>query len=358
MTEQGRFWCFTLNNYTTDEQSEFEVSHENVSYIIYGEEVGENGTPHLQGYIEFVKNTRISAIKKLFKNNRMHLEKRIGTSQQASDYCRKEGKVYERGVLSVSRVKKDPSSKNKLLPYVELIKKEGLSALSNDADCTLHLLKHGQLWLSLNSTPRQLTDPLTVHWYHGETGCGKTYKAYMKAKEAGCEPYIRSGSGRFFDGYEGQKFVIFDDLREHDIAFNFLLRLTDVYPMRVEIKGGTTQWKPHFIFITSPYTPEETFKEQCVYGAKDSINQLLRRIHVIEKVEKTEAPQPPKGGVKRRNDGTEDYSPNTFNYLLPVRRFSGLPPLPRSPMTLRDCQSPDPTPRSQTQEWVPPPGCD
>jgi hypothetical protein len=46
-------WCFTLNNYTTDELeflSSSILGSGEYNYII-GKEIGESGTPHLQGYI-------------------------------------------------------------------------------------------------------------------------------------------------------------------------------------------------------------------------------------------------------------------------------------------------------------------
>ena len=50
-------WCFTLNNYTADEVEAIErksSDRELCTYIVYGKEVGESNTPHLQGYLELV----------------------------------------------------------------------------------------------------------------------------------------------------------------------------------------------------------------------------------------------------------------------------------------------------------------
>lgn len=52
-------WCFTLNNWTEDERgalvSKFQA--DGLQYII-GQEIGDQGTPHLQGYIESEKRIR------------------------------------------------------------------------------------------------------------------------------------------------------------------------------------------------------------------------------------------------------------------------------------------------------------
>ena len=40
------------------------LSEERFSYVIFGLEVGEQGTPHLQGYAEFHKKAKFAAIAK------------------------------------------------------------------------------------------------------------------------------------------------------------------------------------------------------------------------------------------------------------------------------------------------------
>ena len=58
-------------------------------YIVFGKEVGENGTPHLQGYIEFASKKTMKGLKKL--NDRAHWEVKYDDSnpKEASDYCKK-----------------------------------------------------------------------------------------------------------------------------------------------------------------------------------------------------------------------------------------------------------------------------
>lgn len=81
----SRSWCFTLNNYT-EKDIQFLKDLEK-TYMCVGKEVGESGTPHLQGYITFNRTYRLPQLKKLMP--RAHLE--VAKSKDAMNYCMKEG---------------------------------------------------------------------------------------------------------------------------------------------------------------------------------------------------------------------------------------------------------------------------
>lgn len=85
-------YCFTLNNYTDKEFDEIKKTADTamINYVI-GKEVGESGTPHLQGYINMPKKKSLSAVIKLFKNKRIHFEQCRGSEKQNIDYCIEDG---------------------------------------------------------------------------------------------------------------------------------------------------------------------------------------------------------------------------------------------------------------------------
>lgn len=98
-SERSRRWCFTLNNYSEDEvavATSFIRDDPRVVYGVFGREVGTTGTPHLQGYIVFRNNTRLRTLRREF-NERAHFEIARGTSEQASQYCKKDGDFVEFG---------------------------------------------------------------------------------------------------------------------------------------------------------------------------------------------------------------------------------------------------------------------
>lgn len=75
-------WCFTLNNYTDDEISSIvPVFNERCRLGLFSKEVGDSGTPHLQGYLEFKTKLRPNS---LGLTNKIHWEKAKGNKNKTS----------------------------------------------------------------------------------------------------------------------------------------------------------------------------------------------------------------------------------------------------------------------------------
>jgi len=81
--------CFTLNNYTDNEYLE---SQKLSDLMIIGKEIGDKGTPHLQGYAEFKNQKSLEMIKSIVP--RAHIEKAKGNRQQNITYCSKGGNYW------------------------------------------------------------------------------------------------------------------------------------------------------------------------------------------------------------------------------------------------------------------------
>jgi len=87
-------WCFTLNNYTDDEISSIvPLFKEFCKIAFFAKEVGESGTPHLQGYCEFKSKKRpISVFGST--TNRIAWAKAKGDMKSNLKYCSKEGSLF------------------------------------------------------------------------------------------------------------------------------------------------------------------------------------------------------------------------------------------------------------------------
>ncbi len=94
---KARSWSMTLNNFNEEEKEElkrFFQTSTGCKWVI-GDEVGENGTPHLQIYFRVKNAISFNTLKKL--NNRLHIEKSHGTLAQNFCYCIKDSK-YESNI--------------------------------------------------------------------------------------------------------------------------------------------------------------------------------------------------------------------------------------------------------------------
>lgn len=92
---RSRHWCFTLNNYTDGDLDRLAALEGRVDYLIFGKEVGLNGTPHLQGFVSFPTRIRLTAVIQHIGQAHCTVARHV---KQAIEYCRKDGEVTEFGV--------------------------------------------------------------------------------------------------------------------------------------------------------------------------------------------------------------------------------------------------------------------
>lgn len=100
---QSTRWVFTINNPTqADKDGVRELGgHELCRYLVCGRECGQSGTHHLQGFVVFVRGVTRTRVSSWLR--RAHLESARGTSQQAAEYCKKDGDFDEYGAMPNAR---------------------------------------------------------------------------------------------------------------------------------------------------------------------------------------------------------------------------------------------------------------
>lgn len=246
---RSRAWTWTLNNY--EETEEEKVKQIDSQYLVYGREVGEEGTPHLQGYVYFKTMKSLKQMKALIP--RAHFEQSKGSAQQNRDYCVKDGDFFEQGVLPTGKKRSNASRKEmnqQLLetPIMELVENGDISVYS-----VPRLVKARQL-ISTMKTP-VTTDGPKGRWIYGPPGTGKTHWA----RETYPDAYIKS-QNKWWCGYEGQKQVILDDLDTAALG-HYLKIWADKWPCHGETKGGKVQLLHEVFVVTSNYKPEDLWPE-------------------------------------------------------------------------------------------------
>lgn len=259
----AKHWCVTINNYS-DELLQFlqgwgDSMPPEVSYFVFGQEVGDSGTRHLQGFVSFHKKLRITGIRKIFKTRQFYAAAMRGTPEEAATYCKKDGNYFSGGSLPKGR-----GSRSDLDAIAERIR-NGDSQLEIATDHFAKWCQYGkrfEAYRQLLVKPR--TEPPRCFYLFGSTGTGKTRAAYHFYPDLyrTPDPFLR-----WFDGYRGQECVLIDDFRgkkdnsQSECAFGWILQLLDRYSMQVPVKGGYVQWAPRTIIVTSNLAVEELFPD-------------------------------------------------------------------------------------------------
>lgn len=280
MSKTNRF-AVTLNNYTAAHEllSKTDLSH-HLKYWIFGKEVGEEGTPHLQGYVEFHNNQklRITAAKERLVRigfpDSIHLEAAIGTGIQNVTYCSKGGDFWQGGVAP-----KGQGKRTDLDNVCDLIN-SGSSLVDIATQYPAQVVKFGAgITRLIQMKVERRFFKTEIYWLWGPTGSGKSKYAWDAAPSA----YMKSSSHKWWDGYMGQETVILDDYRpSKEMPFNLILNLFDRYPLSVEIKGGMMEFISKVIYVTSPFSPNQIC-DNFEWIGTEMREQLLRRIdHTIQ----------------------------------------------------------------------------
>lgn len=281
---RAKRWCFTLNNPSEEEVAQLSAEHlaRVCKAAVYGRECGETGTEHLQGYVELTDKCSLVGLKRVLPGlARAHLEIARGSPIQAAEYCRKEGRVE----VDFGEFRTSANTGNALVKCKSIISGGGgFEKLYEDDETfpvAIRYEKGLRNYCDIAQASNGLRLCLEVSYYWGLPGTGKTRAVY---EETGTEDVYWHSWGNWFDGYEGQKVCVFDDFSGESIGFQWLLRLLDIYPLRVPIKGGFRHWKPERIYITSNVEPFELYERPAYARSSDAVfNPLLRRIKTIKK---------------------------------------------------------------------------
>lgn len=266
-----RNFCFTLNNYSEDEFQELLELPEGFKYLVMGKEVGKEGTPHLQGYVQLKSSMRFGTLKKRFP--RMHVEQAKGTWENNYSYCTKDGDFYEVGERKCQGARTDLEGIRKIAA------EEGMRGVTLKAK-NLQGVNLAKSFLTYHEEPRDWECDVT--WIVGPSGIGKSRTA---REICSGDVYTKNCGSKWWDGYDAHEEVIIDDFRDSWWSITEMLSLLDRYEKRVEIKGGWRQFKPHKIVITSIWHPD-----LCYRSTGECIAQLRRRIKtVIDLTPKKEA---------------------------------------------------------------------
>lgn len=272
----AKCWCFTLHDYTEDEVQY--LRHFQDGYLIAGHEVcPDTGRKHLQGYVHLNRQKRMRAVKDVLRADRVHLEVRRGTEEEAIQYCKKEGDFFEVGEVPKTAGELGRDMERARWELARSLAKEGRfddipADIYMRCRSTCHSIycdnqKNGA---GLGSSPSDLNV-----WIYGAPGTGKSRVCFHLFPDA-----FRKGCNKWWNGYRAHdpahKVVIIEDIDpNHKVLAHHLKLWADRYPFIAEVKGSAVLIRPERIIVTSNYSVERIFE-----NAEDAA-AIRRRFKIV-----------------------------------------------------------------------------
>lgn len=279
-----RNWCFTYNNYDICPIVTPMDECVRVKWMRYGMEVGAQGTPHLQGCVQF--KHEISKPTEMFDWGwKCHWEAMKGTIQQNLDYTGKEAnfddgtlqEFGERPLTNAERRRAGAAASNeRYKEIIDMAEKGQFDEIK--AKHPGDFLRMGKRLHEVHvefNCKRKKTDIMQgghkMHiWCSGKTGTGKSTAVW---EHCGEDLYLKD-KNKWWDNYKGEKYVLIEDFEPDWTGKAKLKTWADRYPFTVEFKGGSTTIRPKMLIVTSNYRLEDAeFREQDVDPLKRRFQQ-------------------------------------------------------------------------------------
>lgn len=296
-----RGWCFTINNWTDDHVDELRECSSQPKYLVFGREVGAQGTPHLQGYVYFKTGKSFKQLKEMLPQ--CHLSVRRGTHQQAANYCKKGSQSKEEweregvngpnfgkdadfeefGKGPMSDEEKGQKEKDRWDEIKRNAQEGNLEAIPSKV--------YVQYYNALNriSSDHQLRpadlDRPNALWFYGLSGSGKT----TLARSLDPDYYIKSPTKWWDRRARLARTVILDDLDNFHRSMGYYIKMwADKWSFFAETKGGHLRLRPQLFIVTSQYLPSEIWDDDAtldaVYRRFEFYNVVNRQAYKIKKV--------------------------------------------------------------------------
>lgn len=235
LRQRARSYCFTLNNYTQNEIDTI-ITYVNSlkSEYFIGKEVGSNGTPHLQGFLNFKNAISFNSLKKIIP--RAHIEKCKGNKIENLNYCGKDNDVLTNII------------RKKVVPMPEVV--------------TISLNEWQTKVINLLDKP----DKRTINWIVDEEGNkGKTTLCKYILEQYENVIYFTGGKSSDIASQiilcEYDPFIaLFDFTRSKDgyISYEAIESVKNGIINTPKYKGGFKIFNNPHVFIFSNFKPDES----------------------------------------------------------------------------------------------------
>lgn len=314
---QSRKWLLTFNNpekygYDHDNIKAALSTVKNITYWCMCDEIGKQGTYHTHLFIFRNSPLKFKVIKKKFPT--AHIDYCRGTTQENRDYVRKEGKhkdtdkedtnlhntFEEFGECPIE----EQGKRNDLNELYGLIK-DGLSDYDIIESNPKYMMQFNKIdrcrQVLLEEKFKNTFRELTVEYWYGNTGAGKTRKVMEKY---GYGNVYRVTNYKYpFDGYKGQDVIVFEEFFS-SIRIQEMLTYLDGYPLELPCRYNNKIACYTKVFILSNVAFDEQYRD-IFREHPETFRAFQRRISCIKYFGK---------------DGLKDYI-NMDDYTFSSDRF-------------------------------------
>lgn len=261
---EDRFRNYTGTDFVCDEEWWTNLCNkERVKYAVFGRETcPETGRKHLQFTICFTNARSVEKVRQLFDGRHIQISRNV---DDCIKYCKKGNDCWEHGTCPKQGRRTDIEA------MAEMVKAGSNDIALFEANPTLFCMYRKSFDHMRSQYEVKRNWKTEVFILTGPSGCGKT----RYAMENKAVPLSVSGdtSNPFIMGYNGEDIVLFDEFHPTKMNRSIFLQLTDRYPMNINIKGGSRNWKPDVIFFTTNDPEPERWY--------DGAPEYLRRVKIV-----------------------------------------------------------------------------
>lgn len=280
MSKRQRRWTLTLNNPTDAEYASVnKLETRYVKYAIFAQEVGEKGTPHIQGFIHFKNAKTLTATKKFLGSDRWHLIASNGTDYENREYCTKADEdAVEFGEIPLEHGPID--AWEDILQMVEggfnnrqIVRKYPGIAIRCQAAIEKYRTEFE--WAEM----RAWRD-VEVEYIAGPTGCGKSRKAlYNDDGTVNTDVYRCTNAKNPFDKYDGESTIVFEEFRSQ-FTCRDMLNWIDGHPLLLPARYADRMAKFTKVIILSNWTFAEQY-HTVMDSSPETYKAWQRRVSTI-----------------------------------------------------------------------------
>lgn len=263
-------WAFTCNNYS--DQTIDMLRAMECKRMVFGREVGESGTPHLQGVVVFSNGMRFNAISKVLVG--FHLGK-VKVFEAAWNYCLKELDFEVRGDSGQGK-------RTDVDAYRDMVK-AGATDLELCEKMPHEFMKFNRtdkmrLVYEKAATKEFRKVWVEVHW--GKKGTNKSKNARYNLKgEAKDDVFTFDNWDKmWWDAYEGESTIVLDEFYGQ-CKPEIMQRLLEGHQLALQVRGGARYARYTKVIITSNVPPEKWWANGWV--PEEQKASILDRINKV-----------------------------------------------------------------------------